>query len=347
MRMSVRATTGSPLGEVMIKPHADDHRPCRRLQGGRQLLAALVFVCASVEVAAGPAIGQFELKDLEAEPGKMEFQSQNAHSWGQPGRKIARGDDEPILDDNSVAHQRHALEMEASVTNFLRMRLGVEYEKERLEEVDDLALANSFADLKLDEVAVEVVAIFSRVPEPGGIGFGALAEFEAPVGGGDDLNSIVFGPIVEARFGPWGAVGNLLLVHHFGNGDTSGPVPERDEKWDLAYATQVSYQVNESWMFTLEGYGTFDRLGNSGTPGDEREAFGDHDQHRAGPIIYYSFSPGSRSSTAGATTAIADGEDSDDSDEDEVEVTLGVGMLFGLNDNTPDQTLKWSLEVEF
>lgn len=318
-------------------------------QAASNLLVALAVVCAPASAIAGPAIGQFELKDLEAEPGKMEFQSQNAHSWGQPSRKVARDDaGDRIFDDNSVARQRHALEMEGSLTNFLRMRLGIEYEKERLDDVDDPALANAFSDLKLDEVAVEVVTIFSRVPEAGGIGFGALVEFEAPVGGGDDLNSIVFGPIVEAKFGPWGAVANLLAVHHFGNGDTSGAVPERDEKWDFAYATQVSYQANENWMFTIEAYGTVDRIGNSGTPGEEREAFGDHDQHRAGPIIYYAFSPGSNRPVSPSGLGAAEGEDGDnDEDDDEVEVTLGVGMLFGLNENTPDQTLKWSLEIEF
>lgn len=324
----------------------------------RKCNAAVCMVALCVfplPVLAGPAIGQFELKDLEAEPGNLEFQSQNAHSWGQPRRKTARDSDgELIFDDNAVVRQRHALEMEATLTTFLRMRVGIEYEKERFEEIDDLALANAFDDLKLDEVAVEVVTIFKRVPESGGVGFGALAEFEHPIQGGDDLNSIVFGPIVEARYGPWGAVGNLTFVHHFGNGERGGGPPERDEKWDLAYATQLSYTVNDNWMLALEGYGTFDRLGNSGTAGEEREAFGDHDLHRAGPLVYYSFAPAKRGGISEAHRL--DGSEGSETEregepgaeeDDEMVVTLGLGMLFGLNDNTPDQTFKWSLEVEF
>lgn len=295
---------------------------------------------------AGPVIGQFEVKDLDAEPGELEFQSQNAHSWGQPRRKTIRGadDDDILFDDNSVAQQRHALELEGSLTRFLRMRVGIEYEKERLEEPDDLALKDAFADLTLDEVAVEVVTIFKRVPENGGIGFGALAEFEHPVEG-DDLNSIVIGPIIQTKYGPWGAIGNFLFVHEFGNGERGVPEPERDEKWDFAYAAQLSYTASESWMLALEAYGTVDRLGNSGAPGPERAAFGDHDQHRAGPVVYYSFSPERR----GVSGAHALDEDEDDTDDDdgEVVVSLGVGMLFGLNENTPDHTLKWSVEVEF
>ena len=76
---------------------------------------------------AGPAIGQFELKDLEAEPGSVEFQSQNAHSWGQPRRKVQNeGGGEFLYDDNSVARQRHALELEWSLATFLRLRVGID-----------------------------------------------------------------------------------------------------------------------------------------------------------------------------------------------------------------------------
>lgn len=298
---------------------------------------------------AGPAIGQFELKDLEAEPGSVEFQSQNAHSWGQPRRKTQNeGGGEFLYDDNSIARQRHALELEWSLATFLRLRVGIEYEKERLDDPEQLSFANAFADLKLDEVAIEVVTILKRVPESGGIGFGTLTEFEHPLSG-DELNTINFGPIVQAKQGPWGAIGNLIFIHHFGNGERGSGPPERDRKWDLGYATQLSYTLNENWMFALEGYGTFDRLGNSGTPGDERAAFGDHDQHRVGPLVYYAFSLGEGASFAsGSSVGLEDDDEGAGGDEkDEVEVSIGVGMLFGLNENTPDQTLKWSIEVEF
>lgn len=310
-------------------------------------VAAAAFAWSVVPASAGPAIGQFELKDLDAEPGSVEFQSQNAHSWGQPRRKVAEGDEdgELILDDNSVVRQRHALELEAAFTHFLRMRLGIEFEKERFEEPDDIASANAFDHLKLDEIAIEIVTIFARVPESGGIGFGALAEFEAPIEG-DELNTIIFGPIVEAKFGPWGAIGNLTFVHSFGNGDRTGTEPA-DKKWDLAYATQVSYRVSDTWMLALEGYGTFDRLGDSGTPGEEREAFGDHDLHRAGPLVYYSFSSPRGAPSEPQTDAAGLPISEDDDDETGMETTVGVGLLFGLNENTPDHTLKWSIEVEF
>lgn len=313
-------------------------------------LAALLLMAGGQGALAGPAINQFELKDLEAEPGKVEFQSQNAHSWGQPGRKVEREGGELVYDDNSVVRQRHALELEMSLSHFFRLRVGIEYEKERLEEPADFASANDFDSLKLEEVAIEGVAIFSRVPDSGGVGVGMLAEFQHPLEAGE-LNSIVFGPILEARFGPWGAVGNLTFVNYFGGGEEGVDAEPADKKWDLAYAGQVYYQASETWTFALEAYGTFDRLGNSGTPGDEREAFGDHDQHRIGPLIYYSFSSGDRQGLGGVSQvrSSADGDDGQggDNDDEGIEVTIGTGLLFGLNENTPDTTLKWSVEVEF
>ncbi len=300
-------------------------------------------------VSAGPAIGQFELKDLEAEVGTMEFQSQNAHSWGQPSRRNASGDDpnDLLFDDNSVVRQRHALELEATLTHFFRMRVGIEYEKERVEARGSLAEADTFGALKLDEVAVEGVVIFVPVKNRQGIGFGVLAEFEYPLEKGE-LNTIVFGPIVEMQSGRWSALANLALVHFFGRGEVTEEGLERDNKWDFAYASQVMYEVTPNWSVALEAYGTVDRLGDSGQLSDERAAFGDHDQHRLGPLVYYRFNAGvgsfsgleARSVTLGAA-------DSGDDEDEGYEVLIGVGLLFGLNENTPDTTLKWTGEVDF
>lgn len=307
--------------------------------------ACVGFVLAATANAyAGPAIGQFELKDLEAEPGRVEFQSQNAHSFGQPARKsrFDAGEGERVYDDNSVVQQRHALELEAALTRWLRMRIGVEFEKERIEEPVSVGMANDFEALRFDEVALEGVVILVPVPEAGGVGFGFLAEFEAPAFS-DELNSIIFGPIVEAKAGAWNFIANVTFVHSFGSGGEEAlEEGERDRKWDLAYAVQLMRTLDSHWSLALEAYGTFDRIGNTGTPGLSRAFFGDHDLHRAGPIVYYQYEadrgPGPGVSAAGAGD--------EDGDEGTV-VSIGTGVLFGLNDNTPDATLKWSIEVEF
>ncbi len=303
---------------------------------------ALFFLAAIPNAYAGPAINQFELKDLDAEPGRLEYQSQNAHMWSNPGRKITRDDDgELVYDDNSIGRQRHAQELEYSFTDFFRMRLGIEFEKERIEDPDTIAQANSFEDLTLEELAIEGVAIFVPVRNRQGIGFGMLAEYQHILQSGE-LHSIVFGPIVQAESGPWSMVTNILFVHFFGEGELTEEGRERDNKWDFGYATQLLYEVSENWSIGMEAYGTVDRIGNSGMPGEEHAAFGDHDQHRAGPIVYYSFDLGS-SNEAEASSELSD----DDNNGRETEMTLGVGLFFGLNGNTPDHTLKWSVEIEY
>lgn len=309
--------------------------PAYWLTGG---LAAILMIINAGASRAGPAVGQFELKDLEAEQGTVEFQSQNAHSWGQPKREfveVAPGDYE--YDDNSVARQRHALEIEMSLTNFFRLRVGIEYEKERFDDPAGPAFANDFGGLTLDEIAAEGVVIFVPIKDRQGIGLGALVEVEHPLETGSP-NSVIFGPIIEAQSGQWSAVTNLMLAHSFG-----GDELERDSKWDFAYAAQVKYDMTENWAFALEAYGTVDRLGNSGTPDDSRELFGDHNQHRIGPLVYYTYRlDGGIAKNGGEVSETADFDD-----DEGATVSIGVGLLAGLNENTPDATLKWSVEVEF
>lgn len=335
-------------------------------QTGRSSLPAAQVVVIACGVMAGvlggghwahaePAIGQFELKDLEAEPGEVEFQSQNAWSFGQPRRRV--GEEAPgefVYDENSVTRQRHALEIEMSVTHFLRMRVGIEFEKERFDEPAGPGLANSFDDLKLTEVAVEGVVILKPVPESGGFGFGLLSEFEHPTQPGE-LNSILVGPIFGAKTGSLSALLNVMFIKHFGSGEITDEGRERDDKWDLGYAAQLKYDFNKTWALALEAYGTFDRIGNSGRPDEGAILFGDHDQHRAGPIVYYEWrAGGDRGGPSAAGSKVASLDDDDragggtDGDDDEgVLMRVGTGLLFGLNNNTPDTTLKLSFEAEF
>ena len=316
---------------------------------------ALGALLAASSVAYGePAIGQFELKDLEAEPGEVEFQSQNAWSFGNPRRHVALDPGgEPVFDTNAVARQRHALELEFSFTRWLRTRVGIEFEKERFDEPQSLAAADAMAPLQLTEIALEGVVILKPVLD-GGVGFGLLAEFEHALGAGE-MHSVNFGPILAAKSGAWSAIANIMLVHHFGAGEIEAGEIQRDDKWDLAYALQLKHEFDSTWALALEAYGTFDRLGHTGERDEGALAFGDHDQHRAGPIVYYAWrqsasggrGAGDGLSRLGGASAKRDDGDSDDGDAEGVLVTLGTGLLIGLNDNTPDATLKASLEVEF
>jgi len=135
-----------------------------------------------------------------------------------------------------------------------------------------------------------------------------------------------------------------MLVYAFGGDTEEGE--ETDDKWDFAYAAQVIYTFSDTWALALEGYGTVDRLGSTGHPSESAELLGDFDQHRAGPVLYYSLglhgSHGAGSLGEAAARAAGAGEE-----EEGATLTIGLGLLEGLNRNTPDHTLKLSIEVDF
>ncbi len=303
------------------------------------LLAGLTLSLNAHAALAGPAIGQFEMKDLEVEVGAIEFQSQNAHAFGQPNRKFENDGGEFEFDDNEYTRQRHALEVEVGVNSFMRARVGIEFEKERFDDPGSAALANSFDDLKLMEVAFEMVAVFVA-PKQYQPGLGFLTEVEFPVQGGDESKSVIFGPILQYDFGRWQALADLYAVYHFGGGEDDG-------KFDFQYALRLLYQQSKNWGYAIEAYGTVDRLGSSGTRGEEALLFGDHDQHRLGPIVYYTVDTGSSPRAALGLSALEDQDGDDDHAAEGATLNIGIGWFFGLNNNTPDHTLKWSIEYEF
>jgi hypothetical protein len=307
------------------------------------ILIVLCQLVRSDTASSGPAIGQFELKDLDAEPGGIEFQSQNAHSWGQPRRRVLEetpGEFE--YDDNSIIKERHALELEFGITRYFKTRIGIEYEKERLDDPISPEFADAFGDLVYSEFGFEGIVILVP-PKDGSLGLGVVTEMELPREDGE-ANTIIMGPILQYAKGPWSALANLTFVHFFGGSEPTEDGILRDNKWDFAYAAQVMYEISTTWSLSLEGYGTIDRIGDSGTRSEEARLFGDHDQHRLGPIVYYKtqtdWQP--RAFLSGHTAAL-----SDDKDDETASLLVGLGLLFGLNDDTPDTTLKWTVEVEF
>ena len=311
----------------------------------RLAVAALIVLAAlgaSPSARAEPFIGQFELKTLESAPGRFEFQSQNAWSRGYPPRRIVSGPDGMQLDENSVARARHAIELEMGFTRTLKMRVGVEFEEERIDEPVTLQQANGFSDLKLTEIGAEVIAVLA--PREGdSTGFGIVAEIERPVDR-DESNSFILGPIFELQSGHWFAAAIPMVVYAFGGEADDGE--KIDNKWDFAYAAQLTYTFTERWALALEGYGTIERLGSTGHPSESARVFGDFNQHRVGPVLYYTHFFGG----SGRTGAVIPGSDAltETTDEDErTSLTIGLGWLEGLNRDTPDHTLKLSIELDF
>ena len=291
-------------------------------------LAALVAIGSVDGAYAGPAIGQLEIKSLNMVPGRIELQSQNAFGVGNPGRAAIDDNGDIEADDNSIARVRAALEAEYTINSYLKTRIGIEYEQERLDELTSLGAANEFAALQLDEYELEgIVVLIPRSTE--GLALGLLVEYEHPAedGGARTLN---YGPIVEWISGQWIATFNPSLVSFFG-GD-SNDTGKRDDKIDFRYAARIMYRASDDIGLAVEAYGTVERVGSTGSPGEEALLFGDFNQHRLGPVIYWALA-------ADEAAALRKGP--------ETEATIGLGILAGLNKSTPDAMLKLSLELEF
>ena len=250
-------------------------------QASRLLSVAVLLLVGMLPAVAGPAVNQFEVKDLQIEQGEVEIEDQSDWAFGLPRRKFVNGGS-PEFDDNEVARQRHSIEMSMGLTNWLKIGPGFELEEERVDDPDSFADANKFDSLKVTEIQFEGVVVFVPV-KTHGIGLGAYAELQLPVSS-DEARTLYVGPIIQAVSGPWSATGNFAFVKFMGGEPEDGEA--RDEKWDFAYFTQLKYDASEAWAFALEAYGTIDRLGNSGTPSEAAVAIGDQDQHRIAPVLY-------------------------------------------------------------
>lgn len=291
----------------------------RQRSGLNALVGWLAWL--SSDAAAEPFIGQFEVKTLDSAAGMFELQSQNAWSWHAPRRAYSStADGELVFDDNSIFRSRYALEVEFGFSERLKMRVGIEAEQERLAAPASLAQADAFGSLEVEEFGAEMVVVF--VPRTGdGVGIGAVIEIEGPFDQ-EEPNHLTVGAIVEYTRSAWTWVGVPMLVHSFG-GDVE-PGTRRDEKIDFAYATQLIRSLSDDWSIAVEAYGTVERIGDTGTPSLAQTRFGDSNQHRLGLVAYYERTLFERS-----------------------EITLGLGLLEGLNSNTPDHTLKLSIELDF
>ena len=303
----------------------------------RLLSVAIFLLAGALPAAAGPLIDQFEIRDLEVEQGEVEIEDQSDWAFGLPRRKSVAG---PEFDDNEVARQRHEVELSMGLTNWLKIGTGFELEEERVDDPDSFADANDFDSLKVTEIGFGALAVLVPV-KTHGIGLGAFAELQLPISS-DEARILGFGPIIQAVSGPWSATGNFFFAKFIGGTPEDGEA--RDEKWDFTYRTQLKFEASEAWAVALEAYGTIDRLGNSGTPSDTAAEIGDQDQHRIGPVAYYTF----KRDRMVPVTSMKLGAGGEDEDDDEgTSVTIGTGVLFGLNENTPDTTLKLGVEIEF
>ena len=305
----------------------------------KSLLLPLMIVAA---MPAGPvkALAQFEVKEVTVEKGEVEIEYNADYHWGNPNRKFAVDGGEIVTDENSVLRQRHSLELGLGLTDAFKIAVGVEWEQERFDDVAGVALVNTFDSLKASSIQGEATLVLVPL-KTNGFGLAAYTDIEHAIAAGESDRTHI-GPLMTIRQGAWSATANLLLAKEFGGSD---PEENSDDRWDFDYAAQIAYQMNDQITLALEGYGAIKRLGSSGSPSDAALAFGDQDQHRIGPVIYYSLT-GEASASGPMKLGKSDDEDEEDDDEGP-KATMSLGILFGLNDTTADAALKGGVSVEF
>lgn len=311
-------------------------RPFFTHHGAPLFAVALVAVAFAPNASGGPAIGQFEIKSVGAEPGETEWQTQNDFSFGNPRRRLATdANGDLIADENSVTRQRNAMEVELGLTSFLKTRIGISFQRERMDDPSTAGQANAFDELIFDGFGFETN--WTLVPRKGdGIGVGFVIEYDRPATS-DEAEAITAGPLFELANGPWLASFSPLITRYFGGAALAEDGP--GNRLDFGYAARVMYQHSAELSLAVEAYGSVERLGSTGRQDDSTELFGDFNQHRAGPILYWTFED--KLSKQGSAAH------ENDDDGSTVETTVGLGAFFGLNDTTADTTLKLSVEVAY
>jgi hypothetical protein len=279
---------------------------------------------------AGPSLDQFEIKELGTEAGTIELESQNDFSSGNPRRRIVPdGSGGFVADDNTITRQREGLEIEMGLTSFLKLRLGVEYEQERIDDPTSFNDAGRMGPLRFDGYGAET--IWTVIPRKGdGFGAGFLVEYDQSADS-EEASTLTIGPIFEWQSGRWSGTLNPTVIQYFG-----GESEDRN-KVDFGYAARIMYRSSDQLAVAVESYGGVERIAG-GTPSESELVFGKFNQYRAGPVVYWTFGSDDDETNA-AKTEVADNKT--------VETTVGTGFLFGLNENTPATTLKFSIDVDF
>jgi hypothetical protein len=333
--------------------------PLREAARGVALGAAGSTIFLGALLAGGTAsaqLNQFEIKEPKVEAGEVEVGLLGDYHFGQPRRRfVAEAPGVFAFDDNEFNRQRHTLELGYGVTRWLSLQIALEAEQGRFEDAESVAKARGFGDLEITEIQFEGTIVLIPTPDDGGFGLAALFEHNMPFDR-READQLFLGSALQYAWGPWTATANLYAVRHFGGREELDGASVSDERWDFQYAAQLEYRVSDRIAVALEGYGIVERLGDSGTRSEERELFGDFDRHLLGPVLYYSWGgdndrPQRKTAKGlrvrGAEANGKNGDNDKNGDSEGPRYTLGAGVLFGLNENTSDVALKWSLEVEF
>ena len=309
---------------------------------------------AALSGGAHAQLNQLEIKEPKVEAGEVELEYLGDYNFGQPRRRsFIEPSGDLLFDANEFARQRHTFGLGYGLTKWLSVQVAVEAEQERVDDPESFAEARAFGSLKVTEIELEATIVLAPTPK-NGLGIAALIEHNIAIDR-SEADQLFLGTALQYAWRSWTTTVNLYAVRHFGGREELDDASISDERWDFQYAAQLKYGINDKLAVGAEAYGVVERLGGSGTKSDERRQFGDFDRHLLGPVFYYSWGGdddrGAKKAGKGLRVRSAEAKrESDDDDKnggDSPQYTLGAGVLFGLNDNTSDVVLKWTLGAEF
>ncbi len=169
----------------------------------------------------------------------------------------------------------------------------------------------SLQQLKHDDLKVETIGVentFQLLPTNAYFAnLGLDLGYESSVQ--QEIQSLEFGPLVQSLIGPFNNTVNLLFEQQYGSDRDSASM-------SFNYAWQTLYKVTHGVKVGFEAFGEIDSFANDPPKLSEQD-------HRIGPVSYY------------------------ETDLGPFELSIGGGFLFGLTDATPDNTVKFDVELSW
>lgn len=269
--------------------------------------------------AALPAAAQFSVNGPRVEQGEWEVEVHGSVQSGLPGFDE---DEEDVFGEFNQIRQGHELEIGYGVTDFWLVELGITVQKPVRDDFQATAIEIE------NTVELDTFALWNTT-----VAFYAAVSFDLT---GDDADVVEFGPLVQ--FGDEESV-SLILNALFGK--TFGP--NRDEGVAFEYIAQFRFAVTETVSLGAEAYGEIDNIQHMGDFEDT--------ELRVGPMLYFDFGGDDDNGNGngkrnGKAKSLKDDDDKG-LEDDRPEIEIGLGVLVGATDATPDLTFKWDLEISF
>ena len=188
-------------------------------------------------------------------------------------------------------------------------------------------------DLVASTAGVEAQIVLRKFDKGFGAGFYASGDIALR---DDETNTLTFGPIFQFGTDKTQLLVNPFFARTFGQNRTEG--------LDFSYAVALKQEVREGFSVGIEAYGNIANISNSSGL--------DFQEHRIGPVLYFSRDLGGNKAGNGKGLSIKDMKapmngGGDNKDASSPKLNIEAGVLFGLTDGTQDVAFKLKGGITF